>query len=366
MDLDKDFLNSIEELLKYYKEKEVERENLLKTLTETIYKIKPEFFLNLETKPHYNFGRFTEPFKKRKISLKENFEYTIAAVDGSRITINEEFPVPFFVIQTACIFESILQSPQYKKDIRKKFFFKDEDIFDERSGIEISADAINLKMLLAESAHLDDFIKTEQPQVALIDGSLVLWGLKKIIETVETKEIIRAYTHVLTTAKSLNIPIAGYISGSRSKEVVKSIALFLEEHKGKVTEDTSKCINDIELMDELLEPYEISSIFSSTEQLILEYREKIYFFFLKTKYEVARIEIPEYVYKSQELFDLLINVVINEIEKGDGYPNILKLAHFEADLKKEDKNLIESFIIQKLNEAHIFNSKYLFKLTKQI
>ena len=56
-------------------------------------------------------------------------------------------------------------------------------------------------------------------------------------------------------------------------------------------------------------------------------------------FEVARVEIPEWVAQDAKLLDLVHATVCDQVEKGKGYPIILSEAHEKAVVRGADREL---------------------------
>ena len=357
--LEKDIFDGIDSFVNYLKNAQKTQKEVLELLKSAIFEM--DVADNTLEKNVPNFALLTEKFKPYKV--KGNLtEYSILAGDGSRITIDEEFAFPFYVLKTAVAFEDY-RTGKFLKDDKTKIFFEEADIFDEESNLLLSDDEINIRMLLEESKFITEHIETFKPDYIFVDGSLILWGAKKI-NPPKTANLLEKYQKIILKGKATNIPLAGVISASKSKEVIKTLGNYIniKEYRSDL-DNHLKLIYDAQLMDELLQDWERSPLFISTERLLSYYSEKIYFLFLKTPYEVMRIEIPEYAINET---DEICSVIKNQVEKGRGYPMILILSHNEAVIEEKERRFIESLIAQKLDKSKLFtNPKYLSKRKKQ-
>lgn len=357
--LEKDIFDGIDSFVNYLKNTQKTQKEVLELLKSTIFEM--DVADNTLEKNVPNFALLTEKFTPYKVKGNST-EYSILAGDGSRITIDEEFAFPFYVLKTAVAFEDY-RTGKFLKDDKTKIFFEEADIFDEETNLLLSDDEINIRMLLEESKFTAGHIETFKPDYIFVDGSLILWGAKKI-NPPKTKNLVKTYEKIILKAKEHKIPIAGIISASKSKEIIKTLGNYISLKDGKIHLDEQlKVVYDVELMDRLLNEWERSPLFISTEHLLSYYGEKIYFLFLKTPYEVMRIEIPEYVINET---DKICSVIRDQVEKGKGYPMILILSHNEAVIEEKERRFIESLIAGKLNKSRLFtNPKYLSKRMKQ-
>ena len=356
---EKDIFDGIDSFVNYLKTAQETQKKVLELLKSEIFEI--DVTDNAIEKNVPNFALFTEKFKPYKVQ-NDSLEYSILGGDGSRVTIDEEFVFPFYVLKTAVAFEDY-KTGKFLKDDKTKIFFEEKDIFDEDTNLLLSDDEINMRMLLEESKFISEHIDIFEPDYIFVDGSLILWGAKKI-NPPKTENLIKTYEKIILKGKENKIPIAGVISASKSKEIIKTLGNYISvKERRSNLDDYLKLIYDVQLMDELLQDWERSPLFISTERLLSYYSEKIYFLFLKTPYEVMRIEIPEYAISET---DKICSVIRNQVEKGRGYPMILILSHNEAVIEEKERRFIESLIAQKLDKSKLpTNQKYLSKRMKQ-
>ncbi|MGB9855021.1 MAG: DNA double-strand break repair nuclease NurA [Caldisericum exile] len=364
MNFDKNFFEQIKKIEDYFVKKDIEKSQIMNTLCKEVFNIDPSFFDTISSPPEHNYAKFEEKFSVS--NFVENFvkDYSILASDGSRITIEERLPFPFYVINVASVFEKIGKSPVHEVKNKAEIFFNENDIYD-LNGELLSEQDINLKMLLKEAEFLSENISKYNPDITLFDGSLILWGLKRT-QKINAQTAIKIFESPITTSVNLKKPIAGYISGTRSKEVIKSLILYLKGKGISLDYRLLLNLNDSDLINYILKKNQRTSVFSSTEKLLSYYMNKIYFYFIKTEYEVIRVEIPDFVYENKNLFDKLNKILFTEINRGKGYPLILKLAHFEAVIGDQEKQFIENSIRSKLGEFTDYSEKFFSKISRKI
>ena len=171
---------------------------------------------------------------------------------------------------------------------------------------------------------------------------------------------------IFKKSKSLNLPIARYVSGSHSKDVVglvKVAALLIFKYSEKEIEKFNK-IEDADIFEELLKNGERSAIFRSNVSILNYYDNPVYFFYLKLK-EVVRVEIPEFVFKSEEILNLLHKLLLSQMEKGLGYPVVLREAHEQAVVTAGDKDGLEQLMLSAFAENGITFVQNLKALSKK-
>jgi len=361
-----DTLEQIENLSKYYVEISKRKRELIHLLKDQILDIDLSEVDKIKSPPEFSFAKFIDDFSTFPVQNKDNLEYSILAVDGSRIEMQEGFPLPFYVINVSSVFEIIGKNHRHIEDSETQVYFRENDIYDS-NGNFITEQDIDLNMLLQEAEFLAQKIKIHKPDISLVDGSLILWGLKKT--ATNEQEAIRKYEKPIIETNNARKAIAGFISGTRSREVIKTMGLYFRKKNVQLDEKDKqllRAITDAELMSVLLEENQRTSLFISTEKLLSNYSNRIYFFFLKTKYEVVRIEVPDFLYENKQMFENLCSLILYEIERGQGYPLILKLAHFGAVISENEKRFLEDYVRKRMIDSRRYSEKLASKLKRKI
>ena len=77
---------------------------------------------------------------------------------------------------------------------------------------------------------------------------------------------------------------------------------------------------------------------------------QVYFFYLRNKDEVARVEIPRWVAVDEGLLTLVHTLVLDQCQRGHGYPVALSEAHEKAVITTADRenfwHLVESSLVK--------------------
>jgi NurA-like 5'-3' nuclease len=111
-------------------------------------------------------------------------------------------------------------------------------------------------------------------------------------------------------------------------------------------------VQDRELFIALLASGERSALFM-TQSSIVQKRyggHKVYFFYLRVGDEIARVEIPQWVAKDEGLLNLTHALVLDQCQRGLGYPVALSEAHEQAVVTTSDREefwqLVESLLVE--------------------
>ena len=206
-----------------------------------------------------------------------------------------------------------------------------------------------------------DLVKASPPDVptvALLDGTLVLWGLtgqgypdfvrRRLLE----EGLLPALDRLRSAAAGRTLAVGSYVSQPRSKEVVNALRLHVcpyervdcDAHCGARASGTRPCdtvgdVTDGEVAAAALRPGERSDVFRSNSGVVDEHYgpHAVRFFYLHVGEEVARVETPEWTARQPEALALLHAALVAQADKGHGYPAALQEAHEQAVISGRDR-----------------------------
>ena len=334
--------------------------------------IKPEDLKNVTYKETLSlFGTPIEiPGRAIKVE-KEISDYTAIAADGSEVPINEDFFFPYYIINIGFIALKYGKDHFFFADSNAKIYFEENELYEKvgNKSFLVRGELLSSKMLLEESKKLEellkDFYTVEVPVLALFDGTLIQWEIKETSETYKNN-FVKNFQRMILKALQLKAPLAGYISGTRSRDVMEMIRIFLEMKGEDFDKQLLSIIKDADIFKIILRKGERSAMFRSNAPILNLYKAPIYFFFLNVGSEVVRIEIPEFIAFDNDLLEITCALILSQSNKGDGYPVVLKEAHEQAVIKSSERVFIEELFIDFLRKKGIiFNQNYKF-LSKKI
>jgi hypothetical protein len=346
--------------------------NVIDFIINKLKEIKPDNFKNVTYQNTLSlFGTPIEEPSKTFNVKKEISTYIAVAADGSEIPIDEDFLFPYYIINIGFIVLQYGKNHLFSGDSNAKIYFEEEDLY-EKTGDKnmlIRGELLSSKMLLEESKKLEELLLsfpiTTIPILALFDGTLIQWEIKEMGEDYK-KNFIESFQRMLLIAEQLNAPIIGYISGTRSRDIIEMVRIFLGMKDEAFDEKLLSITKDSDIFEALLRTGERSAVFKSNAPILNFYNSPIYFFFLNVGSEVVRIEIPEFVAKNGDLLETTCALIISQSDKGKGYPVALKEAHEQAVIKNSEKKFIEELFIESLGKKGIkFNQNYKL-LSKEI
>ncbi|UCE27586.1 MAG: DNA double-strand break repair nuclease NurA, partial [Candidatus Coatesbacteria bacterium] len=211
---------------------------------------------------------------------------------------------------------------------------------------------ISEERLLAEFGALAELSgRVEPPAIAMYDGSLILWYLRKQPEG-RRRDIVSAVTAWLGVCRDNGVIPIGYISKPGARDVVYDLALLAcdREHAhcescraGRRRSDVP-CpeivkLHDADVFGETLEPGQRSAVFINRLTPVLdEYGaedNRIAYFYFNVGAEIARVEFPRWVF-DEGLVRTAQSLIFDQSDKGAGYPRVLTLAHEYALVERKE------------------------------
>ncbi len=175
------------------------------------------------------------------------------------------------------------------------------------------------------------------------------------------QQTLEHYLACLETGRQRQIPIAGYISRPRSRDVLNALRVGLCPETApncdrcpyadlpKLPCATIEGLNDRGLFEHLLQPGERTAVFDSQSRILESYgQHRIGFFYLNVGVEIARIEIPYWVASNRSLLDLVHAVAYDQVQKGNGYPVALAEAHQHVVVRGAERELFYEMVSETL------------------
>jgi hypothetical protein len=300
-------------------------------------------------------------------------EYTVMATDGSHIDVDRHRSTRCYLINIGSAVIHYGSEPDAALASSPRLYSEDKDlvITPPGGGREqvIEGTVLGIRRSVEECHRLAELatqLPTGSTSLALLDGTLILWGLEAYPEFVTEALLNSGLLRCLDDIKKLNsdrkLALASYISFPRSTDVVNVLRVAICPHQPP---DCDRCcppgkerdceavagVRDRELFTNLLENGERSALFISPSRIVRErYGEhRVYFFYIRVDDEVARIEIPQWVAENDDLLNLTHCLVLDQCRRGHGYPVVLSEAHEQAVVTGFDREnfweLVESSLV---------------------
>jgi hypothetical protein len=238
---------------------------------------------------------------------------------------------------------------------------------------------LDAQRMLAEAEALARLLREQsarvEPALAFLDGPLIAWRLDWITPQAAKQAATRNFLRSFAEAKATGIPLAGYISRTRSTDLLnllkfsacetavatgsfcsaclagfRNLSPVPSPARGGVTmEPKLACYSpfqgliDRQLLERLLPmPGMRSPVFVSNSSVLSNlYGEHRFvgFFFLNTGGEIGRVELPQWVWEDPERLALVHALVYDQVTLGRGYPIALSEAHEQAVVAASERSL---------------------------
>jgi len=303
-------------------------------------------------------------------------EFSIIATDGSNIDVDRHKSTRCYLINIGSVTLHYGNKPEALLDSSPVLYFGDEDLViapDGAKGREqpIEGALLGIKRGVDECrglARLAAELPKESMALALLDGSLILWGLAGkvypdfVIEALLNKGFLSCLEEIRKLNKDRRLALASYISFPRSTDVVNALRIALCPHeiidtdrlcKECQSRDCDKVdgVRDRDLFASILAPGERSALFTSQSSIVEKHYggHWVYFFYIRVDDEIARVEIPQWAARDENLLNLTHALVLDQCRRGQGYPVALSEAHEQAVVTGIDREsfwqLVESLMV---------------------
>ena len=285
--------------------------------------------------------------------------FAVAATDGSHIDVDRHSSARCYLINIGKVVLHYGDSPGARLDSQASLHFGDDlALTDPRNGRRelIEGALLGVKRSIDELQALEQLsgdIPQDNPALALVDGSLILWGLSPrdyegyIKEELLDRQYLETLDRLERRAGGGGFALASYISYPRSAEVVNALRLWLCpydiadcERGGCQREcDAIAGVTDSDIFESFLEPGQRSAIFLSGSRFVQKHYggHRVYFFYVRRDEEVARLEVPQWVAADETLVGMVHAIILDQCRRGHGYPVALMEAHEKAVVTAADR-----------------------------
>ena len=305
-------------------------------------------------------------------------EFTVIATDGSHIDVDRHRSTRCYLLNIGSVILHYGAQPSATLDSFPCLYFGDEDLVIAPAGAKgreqpIEDVLLGIKRSVEECRQLAK-LATELPPgsstLALLDGSLILWGLagqtypEFVIEALLAQGFLIHLDDIRKLNNGKRLALASYISFPRSTDVVNALRLTICPHEPADCDrycstkrdcDTVAGVQDRELFSNILSQGERSGLFISQSSIVQKHYgvHQVYFFYLRVNGEIARVEIPRWVAIDETLLNLAHTLVLDQCRRGQGYPVALSEAHEQAVVREADRENFWQLVESSLVEEHM-------------
>ncbi len=306
-------------------------------------------------------------------------DWRAVSVDGSHIDVDRHLPAPCFLVNLGgCVLDygthpgvELFSEPQLSMDRDELYLADEPGSITEQS---VTGQLLGVLRGIRELERLAGEVENgsrNHPVVALVDGTLILWGLAGRIyppfvrETLLHQRFLPALERFRRAARERPVVLAAYVSLPRTTEVANAIRCCLcpfEASRCSISCnnrrstlppcDTSNDFLDREIFREILEPGRRSPVYGTDPEAARDYprEHQISFFYLNTGAEIARVEVPRWVASDEALLALGHALIVQQCDKGQGYPVAISEAHEQAVITGLDRQLFRQMVLETLEE----------------
>lgn len=305
-------------------------------------------------------------------------DWSVASVDGSHIDVDRHLPIGCYLINLGgCVLRYGAQP-----DAR---FFSQPQLVADAAGLHLANPAnpseeepitgalLGLERTVRELERLADGFQDcppELPTLALLDGSLVLWGLSGqgyrpfVRDAIIRGRLLPALARIQALAQQRTFTLAAYVSLPRSTEVVNAVKQWLcpydsaycgrscnNRRSASPPCDLANDFLDRDLFQRTLPPGWRSPIYRTNSSVPREHygeQQQVYFYYLHGGEEIGRVEVPRWVAQNGALLSLSHALVLDQCQRGQGYPVAISEAHEQAVIRASDRRLFRQMVAEAL------------------
>ena len=308
-------------------------------------------------------------------------DHAVVATDGSQVDVDRQAPAPWFLLNIGTVSIRYGAQPGANLENRARVYGLEEDLVLTNPQNRVQQEEIQGSLLgyvreVEEVKALVDLVKNlpqDMPVLALVDGSLILWGLtgqshgEFVRRALITDGILAALEELRQEAQKRPLAVASYISQPRATEAVNTQRIKLcpfdvadcDRNCGTTRPMERPCddvarVVDRSVFQHILAPGQRSALFGSHSSVVDDYYgpHKILFFYLHAGNEVARVEIPQWVLGNGSV-DMLHALLNEQVRLGNGYPVTLAEAHEQAVVRMPDRDLFWQLVESELTGGRL-------------
>jgi hypothetical protein len=304
-------------------------------------------------------------------------DFTVLAADGSHIDVDRHQSTRCYLINIGSVVIRYGSRPDASLASSPRLYSDDKDLAITPTGggreQPVEGNILAAKRSVEECHCLADLaanLPAGSTALALLDGTLILWGLEAYPDFVTDALLHGGLLKCLDAMKKLNkdhrLALASYISFPRSTDVVNVLRVAVCPNDipdcdkqcppGKERDcDALAGVRDRDLFLSVLDRGERSALFISPSKIVKEHYglHRVYFFYLRVDNEIARIEVPQWVAENKDLLEMTHGLVFDQCRRGHGYPVALSEAHEQAVVTGADRENFRELVESTLIEEHL-------------
>ena len=304
-------------------------------------------------------------------------DWCAVSVDGSHIDVDRHLPVGCYLINLGgCVLTygsqadaRFFNQPSLAADPGDLYLTDPSNPAREEA---ITGPLLGLLRTVRELQRLVEVVKElppDMPTLALVDGTLVLWGLSGqsyppfVRNHLLHEGLLPTLEELRLLAQHRPITLAAYVSLPRTTEVANAIRSCLCPHTLERCRESCShrralvppCnaatgFLDREIFRESLSPGMRSPVYRTNPAAAQEYygEQQVHFYYLNVGEEIARVEVPRWVAQDEKLLALGHSLLMEQCRRGQGYPVAVSEAHQQAVVNGMDRQLFKQMVNETL------------------
>ncbi len=331
---------------------------------------------------HFLAAQVTDTLLGAYPPLELPSDWSVASVDGSHIDVDRHIPLSCYVVNLGGCVLTYGSSPDAVFFSRPRVAHQHDDLFlvdpaNPANEEMVTGPVLGLMRTVQELERLAQVVEElpgTAPVLALVDGSLVLWGLSGrghqpfVRRAIIDDRLVAVLDRFREAAKLRPVCLAAYVSFPRSAEVVNAVRSCLCPYElarcrytcgnSRSARDPCDLANgflDRDLFQGFLEPGWRSVTYMTNSSVPREnYGEhQVAFFYLHCGQEMARVEMPQWAARDERLLSLTHSMVLDQCRRGQGYPVAISEAHEQAVISGADRRLFREMVAQVLDRQGV-------------
>ncbi|MCH7482001.1 MAG: DNA double-strand break repair nuclease NurA [Chloroflexi bacterium] len=291
-------------------------------------------------------------------------DHMVVAVDGSHIDVDRHSPAQCYLVNIGYVSLRYGELPDAALWNTPKLFASEDDLAlrgPRNREQPVEGPILGMLRAVMEVEALGDLVEAApagMPVLALLDGSLILWGLTGsgypdfVREALLDDRLLPALERLRRLGEGRTLAVASHVSLPRSTDVLAALriapevcrwdAVNCDRNCGGLGRGERNCdvvagVTDAQLFAEALRPGERSPLYRTTSSIVVSNYgpHQVRFFYVHLGEEIARIELPQWV--GDEAVDLAHAALLTQAAKGHGYPLALQEAHEQAVISTGDR-----------------------------
>ena len=276
-------------------------------------------------------------------------DWSVASVDGSHIDVDRHVPLSCYVVNLGGCVLTYGSSPDAVFFSRPRVAHQHDDLFlvdpaNPANEEMVTGPVLGLMRTVQELERLAQLVEElpgTTPVLALVDGSLVLWGLSGrghqpfVRRAIIDDRLVAILDRFREASRVRPVCLAAYVSFPRSAEVVNAVRSCLcpyelaqcrytcgNSRSARPPCDLANGFLDRDLFQGFLEQGWRSPVYMTNSSVPREnYGEhQVAFFYLHCGQEIARVEMPQWAARDERLMSLTHSMVLDQCRRGQGVP----------------------------------------------